>query len=108
MRGLRTTRNEAVLSSESHRILEGPSQADDSPSMAISAAATLTEVSQRFDLSLNRFLTSARELSESTPGGEELAEAMVDVMVQEKVVRGTLAAVRIHEDMTSSILDIIA
>ena len=76
--------------------------------MAISAAARLTEVSQRFDLSLKRFLTAARELSEPTPGGEDLAEAMVDVRVQEKVVRGTLAAFRVHEDMTSSILDIIA
>jgi hypothetical protein len=93
---------------ESHRILEGRSLGDDSPIMAISAAARLTEVSQRFDRSVNRFLIAAQQLSEPTPGGGDLAEAMVDVMVQEKVVRGTLAAARVDEDMTSSLLDIIA
>jgi hypothetical protein len=76
--------------------------------MAILSTAALTEVSQRFDQSLGRFVRATRGLSEPTPGGEDLAEAMVDVLVQEKVVRGALAAARADGDMTSAILDIIA
>lgn len=76
--------------------------------MPVGAAGALQDVTQRFNDSVQRVVSSARDLSEPSPGGGDLAGAMVDMSVDERSVQATFAAVRTSNEMTSSILDIVA
>ena len=77
-------------------------------SMNVGAAATLQDVNQRFTDSVTRVVSAARGLSEPGPNGDDLAGAVVDMSVNQRVAQGTLMAVRTSNELTSSILDIVA
>lgn len=76
--------------------------------MPVGATGALQDVTQRFTDSVQRVVSAARDLSAPSPGGGDLAGAMVDMSVNERLVQGTLAAVRTSNDLTSSILDVVA
>jgi len=75
--------------------------------MNVGAAATLQDVTERFTDSVTRVVSAARGLSESSPNGGDLAGAMVDMSVNQRVAQGALVAVRTSNELTSSILDIV-
>ncbi len=76
--------------------------------MNVGAAATLQDVNQRFSNSVTRVVSAARELSEPSLNEGDLAGAVVDMSVNRRVAQGTLMAVRTSNELTSSILDIVA
>ncbi|MEY4669894.1 MAG: hypothetical protein RL518_2593 [Pseudomonadota bacterium] len=76
--------------------------------MAIGAVSNLRDVSQRFSASVDRVVSAARDLSGETPGGDDLAAALVEMSTSKLVVQGTIAAVRTSNELTTSILDIVA
>jgi len=78
------------------------------PCMNVGAAATLQDVTQRFTDSVTRVVSAARGLSEPRPNGDDLAGAVVEMSVNQRVAQGALVAVRTSNELTSSILDLVA
>jgi hypothetical protein len=76
--------------------------------MNVGPASALQDVTQRFTDSVSRVVSAARRLSESSPNGGDLAGAMVDMSVNQRVAQGTLSAVKVSNELTSTILDIVA
>lgn len=76
--------------------------------MNVGAAASLQDVTQRFTDSVARVVSAASGLSEPSPNGEDLSGAIVDMSVNQRVAQGALEAVRTSNELTSSILDIVA
>ena len=76
--------------------------------MNVGAVATLQDVNQRFTNSVTRVVSAARGLTEPSPNGHDLAAAVVDMSVNRRVAQGTLMAVRTSNELTSSMLDIVA
>lgn len=76
--------------------------------MNVGAAATLQDVTQRFADSAMRVVSAARGLSEPGPNGDDLVGAVVEMSVNQRVAQGALLAVRTSNELTSSILDIVA
>ncbi len=76
--------------------------------MNVGPASALQDVTQRFTDSVRRVVSAARGVSESSPNGGDLAGAMVDMSVNQRVAQGTLSAVKVSNELTSTILDIVA
>jgi hypothetical protein len=76
--------------------------------MNVGPASALQDVTQRFTDSVSRVVSAARGVSESSPNGGDLAGAMVDMSVNQRVAQGTLSAVKVSNELTSTILDIVA
>jgi hypothetical protein len=81
---------------------------DDLTFMTVGVTENLQFATQRFNDSAERVVSAARELSGSSQGGGDIAGALVDMAVNQRVVDGSIAAVRASNDLTGSILDIVA
>lgn len=76
--------------------------------MMTGGIAALKDVTERFDRAALRTIAAASGLSDADGAAPDLSSAIVDISISEKVVKATIAAVKVSSDMDSAALDILA
>lgn len=90
------------------RIVKCFEKSDDLHRMMNGAIAALKDVTERFDRSALRTVAAASGLSDASQPGPDLPSAIVDLSVNEKVVKAAIAAVKTSNEMDSAVLNIVA
>lgn len=83
-------------------------KSDDTSGMANGSIAALRDATDRFDSSALRAVAAASGIGDARQAGPDLPSAMADLSVNEKVVKGSIAAVKASSAMDSALLDIVA
>jgi|688.fasta_scaffold2016954_1 hypothetical protein len=83
-------------------------ESDDPKGMINEGIAALTDVTERFDSAALRAVAAASGLSDANQSGPDLPSAIVELSVNEKVVKGAIAAIKASSQMDSGVLDIVA
>ncbi len=70
--------------------------------------AGLNDVTERFNRSAVRTVAAASGLSDDPRSAPDLPSALVDLSVNEKVLKATIAAVKVSSEIDSAVIDIVA
>lgn len=83
-------------------------ESDDPKGMINGGIAALKDVTERFDSAALRAVAAASGLSDANQSGPDLPSAIVELSVNEKGVKGVIAAIKASSQMDSGVLDIVA
>ena len=81
---------------------------DDDAFMINGSIAGLNDVTERFNRAAVRTVAAASGLSDDQRSAPDLPSALVDLSVNEKVLKATIAAVKVSSEMDSAVIDIVA